>query len=118
MEKRKINIYPTDSLIHHFHARISAVCYLLNKKDSRVIIGWEKVRLDNPFTKYCYIEVHAIEVKEDKTITKGLFEGMRYIKWEVKKNVWGIKYLEYIKGEGFFIYGEKINLFARVPLTW
>ena len=118
MEKRKINIYPTDSLIHHFHARISAVCYLLNKKDSRVIIGWEKVRLDNPFTRNCQIEVKAIEVKEDKTITKGIFEGMRYIKWEVKKNIWGIKYLEYIKGEGFFIYGDRLTLYAKLPCSW
>ena len=31
MEKRKIRLYPTDSLIHHFHARISAVSYLYSK---------------------------------------------------------------------------------------
>lgn len=118
MEKRKINIYPTDSFIHHFHARISAECYLLSQKNKKIIIGWERVRLDNPFIRHCYIEVHAIEVTEDKTITKGIFYGMRYIKWEVKKNVWGINFLEYIKGDGYYIYGDKLILYARPPLTW
>ncbi len=118
MEKRKIRLYPTDSLIHHFHARISAISYLYSKKENRCLDGWERVRLDNPLTRNCQIEIKAIEVIEDKTITNGIFEGMKYIKYEVKKNVWGIKYLEYIKGEGFYILGDKLTLYARLPCSW
>ena len=118
MEKRKIRLYPTDSLIHHFHARISAVSYLYSKKENRCIDGWERVRLDNPLTRNCQIEIKAIEVIEDKTKSNGIFEGIEYIKYEGKKNVWGIKYLEYIKEEGFYILGDKLTLYARLPCSW
>ena len=107
MERKKTRIWPTDSLIHHFHARISAISYLYSKKENRCLDGWERVRLDNPFTRNCQIEIKAIEVKEDKTITNGIFEGMKYI-----------KYLEYIKGEGFYILGDKLTLYARLPCSW
>ena len=46
------------------------------------------------------------------------FNTKTYIKYEVKKNVWGIKYLEYIKGEGFYILGDKLTLYARLPCSW
>ena len=46
MEKRKIRLYPTDSLIHHFHARISAVSYLYSKKGKQMFrrMGKSEIR--------------------------------------------------------------------------
>ena len=116
MERKKTRIYPTDSLIHQFHARISAFCYLQSKKDGIPRNGWHNIRLLNAYDRYCMIEVRAIEVKEDKTITKGIFAGMRYIKWEVKPNKWHIQFLEYIKDDGIYAYGK--NLLVCTPSFW
>lgn len=116
MERKKTRIWPTDSLIHQFHFRIAAVSFLSHKRDNRVIMGWERVRLYNSYDRYCMIEVRAIEVIEDKTITKGIFEGMRYIKCEVKKNKWNIEFLEYIKDDGFYAYGNNLLLYTPMNL--
>lgn len=97
---------------------VSADCYLINKKKGRTVEAWYRVRLENIFTRRCYIEINPIKVTEDKTITKGFYKGLRFVRWEVKKNPWYIEYLEYRNGEGFFAIGEKLDLLREPPFIW
>ena len=117
MEK-KVRLYPTDSLINQFYTAVSADCYLINKKEGRTVEAWYRVRLENIFTRRCYIEINPIKVTEDKTITKGFYKGLRFVRWAVKKNPWFIEYLEYRYGEGFFAIGEKLDLLREPPLFY
>ena len=117
MEKY-VKLYPTDSLINQFHAALAAHCYLMNKKKGIRREAWYRIRLDNVFTRRCYIDINAIDAKEDMTITKGCYKGLRFIRYEVKKNPWNIEYLEYRYRDGFFAIGEKLDLLREAPFIW
>ena len=117
MEKY-VKLYPTDSLIHQIHAALAAHCYLMNKKKEIRREAWYRVRLENVFTRRCYIDINAIDVIEDNSITKGCYKGLRFIRYEVKENPWKIEFLEYRYGEGFFAIGDKLDLLREPPLFY
>ena len=108
MEK-KVKLFPSDCFINEFHLSLNAHAYQLLKKKGKALEGWNKIRLMNLFTRNCNIEVKTIEIREDSTTT-GFFSGLCFVKFEVKPNKWGIEYLEYRKGQGFYAIGEKLDL--------
>ncbi len=116
--ERQVKIYPTDSLIHQFHVAIAADCYLMNKSKGIQRKAWFRIRLENVFTRQCYIDINAIDVIEDKTINKGCYKGLKFVRYEVKRNPWNIEYLEYRHGEGFFAIGDKLDFLGVTPFIW
>ena len=108
MEK-KVKLFPSDCNINEFHLSLNAHWYQSMKKEGKQTKVWHKIRLMHLFTRYCYIEVKTIEIREDSTTT-GFFSGLCFVKFEVKPNKWGIEYLEYRKGQGFYAIGEKLDL--------
>lgn len=117
MEK-KVKLYPSDSFRNEFYANITAWCYLESKKEGKQNVGFYRIRLYNSIVRYQAIEIRAIEVIEGDTPKALLFKGRIFIKYEVKPNPWGIEFLEYRRGEGFFAIGKKLDLLRTPPLSY
>lgn len=115
MEK-KVKLYPSDSFINEFHCNIAAFCHLLAKKEGRENVGFHRIRL-NGFPRYMIIMIRAIEVIEDN-YDKGIFRNKKFMKYEVEDNPWGIEFLEYRRGEGFFAIGNKLDLLRTPPISY
>ena len=114
MEK-KVKIFPSDYFINEFHLSLNAHAYQLLKKKGKQFEGWHRIRLMNVFVRNCYIQVKTVEIREEST-PKGFFEGLSFVKYEVKPNPWRIEYLEYRRNEGFFAIGKRLDLFRTPPL--
>jgi len=102
-----VKLFATDTFTNEYHARICAISFLMKAET------WETIRLENTFVRNCTIQVKAIEVIEDKSHTKGYFRGLRFVKYEVKPNIWGIELLTYQWGEGFKVIGTHLNLLHK-----
>ena len=116
MEK-KVKLYPSDCFINEFHLSLNAHAYQLLKKKGKQFEGWHRIRLENPFTSKCYIQVKTIEIREEST-PKGFFEGLSFVKYTVMPNIWRIEYLEYRRNEGFYAIGEKLDLLKILPTIY
>ena len=117
MEK-KVRLYPTDNFKNQFYANITASIHLLQKKEGKQNVGFYRIRLYNTIVRFQAIEIRAIEVIEGDTPKALLFKGRIFIRYEVKPNPWGIEFLEYRRGEGFFAIGKKLDLLRTPPLSY
>ena len=115
--EQKVKLFPSDCNINEFHLSLNAHFYQLLRKKGKHFEVWQRIQLDNLLTRRCYIQVKTIEIKEEST-KKGFFEGLNYVKYAVKPNIWRIEYLEYRRNEGFFAIGDKLDLLKKLPAIW
>ena len=85
--------------------------YLINNKSPNYS-GWETHKIQYGL-KIIYVTLRAKEVDYDKEMiekVKQPWYAYKFVKYEVKPNSYGIEEIWYIKNKGWFVAGEKLEL--------
>ena len=85
--------------------------YLINNKSPNYS-GWETHKIQHGL-KIIYVTLRAKEVDYDKQlieIVKQPWYAYKFVKYEVKPNCYGIEEIWFIKDKGWFVVGDKLEL--------
>ena len=85
--------------------------YLINNKSPNYS-GWETHKIQYGL-KIIYVTLRAKEVDYDKEMIKMVKQpwyAYKFVKYEVKPNCYGIEEIWYIKNKGWFVAGDKLEL--------
>lgn len=86
--------------------------YLIDRDPKSKWDGWETRKMEY-YTKAINVTIRAFEVDYDREYIKtAKFPWYAYnsAKYEVKDNPYGIKEIWYINGKGWFVVGDKLEL--------
>ena len=85
--------------------------YLINNTSPNYS-GWETHKIQYGL-KVIYVTLRAKEVDYDKEMIKTVqqpWHAYKFVKYEVKPNSYGIEEIWYIKNKGWFVAGDKLEL--------
>ena len=85
--------------------------YLINNTSPNYS-GWETHKIQYGL-KVIYVTLRAKEVDYDKEMIKTVQQpryAYKFVKYEVKPNSYGIEEIWYIKNKGWFVAGDKLEL--------
>ena len=85
--------------------------YLINNKSPNYS-GWETHKIQYGL-KIIYVTLRAKEVDYDKEMIKTVKQpwcAYKFVKYEVKPNCYGIEEIWFIKDKGWFVVGDKLEL--------
>lgn len=86
--------------------------YLIERDPKSKWDGWETHKIEYGL-KVIYVTIRATEVDYDKELIKtAKFPWYAYnsVKYEVKPNCYGIEQILFIRGKGWFVAGERLEL--------
>ena len=103
---------PKGGLIEGVEAFLNPYYHLIARDPNSRWDGWETKKIQYGL-RVILVTIRATEVDYDKELIKTVkfpWYAYKSAKYEVKPNSYGIEQIWYIKGKGWFVVGDKLEL--------